>query len=110
MCIRDRYVSGSNYRDKMSDYCAQCAFQARKTCPITSMYWDFLSRHRPELSELQRMRLPLASQAKRSPAKQDHDRAVARRVMEALARGERLTPADFLPLSLARDQGVQAAG
>ena len=104
------YVSGSNYLDKMSDYCADCAFAPRKTCPITSMYWDFLRRHRPTLDSNHRLRLPMASQRKRAPAKQDHDQAVAERVMEVLAKGERLTPGDLTELMLAGDQGGPATG
>jgi deoxyribodipyrimidine photolyase-related protein len=92
------YVSGANYLHKMSDYCADCAFKPRTTCPITSMYWDFLRRHRETLGELHRLRLPLASQAKRSPDKQAHDRAVAARVMEVLAAGDRLAPKDLADL------------
>ena len=38
------YVSGSNYINKMSDYCESCAFDPKKDCPITPLYWQFLAR------------------------------------------------------------------
>ena len=35
----------------MSDYCGSCTYEPRKrvgedACPFTSLYWDFLARHR----------------------------------------------------------------
>ena len=45
------YVSGGNYLSKMTDFCRGCEFDksARtgpKACPFTTLYWDFLDRHR----------------------------------------------------------------
>jgi len=104
------YVSGSKYLDKMSDYCAGCAFDPKKSCPITSMYWDFLRRHRDALGAVQRMRLPLASQRKRSADRQQHDQRVAARVMDLLARGDRVRAVDLTPLQLAVDHLDESAG
>ena len=39
------YVSGAAYLDRMSDYCAACAFEPGSSCPITPLYWAFLTRH-----------------------------------------------------------------
>ncbi len=86
------YVSGAGYIDRMSDLCKGCQFDPKgksKTspCPLTPMYWDFLTRNRTVLEKLQRMKLPLASAAKRSKARRDHDRYVADRVRRALGEG-----------------------
>ena len=45
------YAAGGNYLDRMSDYCGSCAFDPRArvgddACPFTTLYWDFLARHR----------------------------------------------------------------
>jgi deoxyribodipyrimidine photolyase-related protein len=86
------YVSGSNYIDRMSDYCDECSFDPRTTCPLTPLYWAFLGRHEDRLARLPRLRLPLVSLRKRSPAKRSEDEVVFLRVRETLTLGRRLTP------------------
>jgi deoxyribodipyrimidine photolyase-related protein len=87
------YVAGSAYIDKMSDYCEGCRFDPAKTCPFPSMYWAYLGRHREALQGVQRIKLPLASEAKRTAAQKERDRGVFERVQAALLRGEELEPA-----------------
>jgi deoxyribodipyrimidine photolyase-related protein len=86
------YVSGAAYINKMSDYCGQCRFDPKRTCPITPLYWAFLNRHREQLAGVQRMRLPLASAAKRSASAMREDQALFERVRAVLARGDVLMP------------------
>jgi deoxyribodipyrimidine photolyase-related protein len=45
------YAAGGNYIDTMSDYCGSCRFDRKQrvgddACPFTTLYWDFLARHR----------------------------------------------------------------
>ena len=45
------YASGGAYIHRMSDYCDGCAYDRRArvgadACPFTTLYWDFLDRHR----------------------------------------------------------------
>ncbi len=45
------YAAGGAYIDKMSDYCGPCGYDRRQrvgpeACPFTTLYWDFLDRHR----------------------------------------------------------------
>ncbi len=85
------YVSGSAYINKMSDYCGDCQFQPGKTCPMTSLYWAFLDRHRDRLSGNPRLSLVLGSSRKRAAEKKQEDARVARLVIDTLQRGERLS-------------------
>jgi len=94
------YVAGSAYIDKMSDHCRGCAFAPKKPvaeggCPLTPLYWDFLRRHEPQLRDIERLTLPLASMRKRSAEQHAADErvfAITRRTLQA---GQRLAPASF---------------
>ncbi len=88
------YVSGAAYIDKMSDYCASCAFSPRSDCPITSLYWDFMGRNAKRLDGNPRVAMPLRSLAKRSDEKRAHDRAVREWVASTLREGATLRPED----------------
>lgn len=50
------YISSANYIHKMSDYCANCAYDrkvkyGKNACPFNSLYWDFYHRHTDKLSK-----------------------------------------------------------
>jgi deoxyribodipyrimidine photolyase-related protein len=54
------YVSGGRYLHKMSDHCSSCRFDPTKrtgerACPYTTLYWDFLDRHRDRFARNPRM-------------------------------------------------------
>ena len=56
------YASGGAYLNRMSDSCRNCAFDPKKragddACPYTTLYWDFLDRHRDALSSNHRLSL-----------------------------------------------------
>ncbi len=90
------YVSGANYINRMSDYCRGCRFEPKRNCPITPLYWAFLGRHEDALRENPRLRLPLASLAKRGATARRRDAIVFERVRDGLARGEEIEP-DVVP-------------
>lgn len=97
------YVSGAAYVDRMSDYCRECRFDPRQTCPLTPMYWAFLGRRRAALERVERMKLPLAAEAKRTAAQRAHDVGVFEHVRAALRRGDPLpAPPPSKPTKRAR--------
>jgi deoxyribodipyrimidine photolyase-related protein len=54
------YVSSGAYINRMSDYCAGCRYDVtRRTgpdaCPMNTLYWDFLDRHRLRFARHPRM-------------------------------------------------------
>ena len=86
------YVSGANYIARMSDYCDQCAFDPKKTCPLTSLYWAFLTRHRDAFEGNPRMKLPMVNAARRSNQQMKRDQQLFQKVSKMLSNGDRLTP------------------
>ncbi len=85
------YAAGGNYINKMSDYCSRCRFDPRRrtgddACPFTTLYWDFLARHRAELSGNHRMARQLSAASRL--ADMDDVRRRASDVLDLLDRGE----------------------
>jgi deoxyribodipyrimidine photolyase-related protein len=92
LMITKPYVSGAAYIHKMSDYCESCAFNPRKNCPISNLYWAFLKRHENSLQHNPRMKLVLASLRKRPKNRQSEDHRIYGKVNGLLASGEVVTP------------------
>jgi deoxyribodipyrimidine photolyase-related protein len=88
------YVAGSAYIDRMSDFCGSCAFDPGKDCPIRSLYWAFLDRHREKLAGNPRLSVPLGTSARRSKAQRAADRRVFERVGRDLRAGRVLRPVE----------------
>lgn len=54
------YAASGRYVEWMSTYCAGCRYSpgvrsGADACPFTTLYWDFLSRHRATLRANRRM-------------------------------------------------------
>lgn len=85
------YASGGSYISKMSDYCKNCVFDPKKrvgedACPFTTLYWDFLARHRDRFAKNHRMAQQLAGINRLSDLPQLQERAAE--VLELLSRGQ----------------------
>jgi deoxyribodipyrimidine photolyase-related protein len=86
------YVSGTPYIHKMSDFCGSCAFDPKKNCPISHLYWAYLDRHRDRLSGNLRLSMPLRSLEKRSPEDRANDQRIYEIVSQTLGEGKELHP------------------
>jgi len=58
------YAASGKYIKRMSNYCQSCPANPDKrtgdsACPFTTLYWDFLMRHRERLDDNQRLSLQL---------------------------------------------------
>jgi deoxyribodipyrimidine photolyase-related protein len=87
------YIAGSAYIDRMSDYCSACAFDPKKTCPITRLYWAFLQRHEATLKGNPRLFMPMNALRRRTQPQRDEDQRVFIAVRDLLIKGEPLSPA-----------------
>jgi deoxyribodipyrimidine photolyase-related protein len=58
------YAASGRYVDRMSDHCKGCRYDPTQrtgedACPFTTLYWDFVARHRERLAGNRRMNMPL---------------------------------------------------
>jgi deoxyribodipyrimidine photolyase-related protein len=80
------YAASGAYINRMSDYCAGCAYDVRsrygeRACPFNVLYWDFLLRHRDRLGQNPRLAMPYRNLARMA---EEHD--TIRREAEAVRR------------------------
>lgn len=65
------YCASGNYIAKMSNYCTGCPYNPKETtgdnaCPFTTLYYDFLDRHRETLADNRRMTFQLKNLERKS--------------------------------------------
>lgn len=65
------YVATGKYIQRMSNYCDGCRHNPANAtgddaCPFTTLYWDFLQRHRPLLEQNNRMSLQVRNLDRKS--------------------------------------------
>ena len=65
------YAASGNYINRMSNHCSRCRYDPKKAtgdeaCPFTTLYWDFLQRHRNKFANNMRMRHQYANLARKS--------------------------------------------
>jgi deoxyribodipyrimidine photolyase-related protein len=85
------YAAGGAYISRMSTYCKGCAYNPKlrvgdNACPFTTLYWDFLDRHREEFVKNHRMSQQVFGLNRLSDLGELKERAS--QVLEGLDRGE----------------------
>jgi deoxyribodipyrimidine photolyase-related protein len=89
------YAASGAYINRMSNYCRHCPYDPRRAsgqaaCPFTTLYWDFLARHRARFASNRRMAYAYANLARKAP----EDVAMIRATADTLK--ARLTAETFL--------------
>ncbi len=85
------YAAGGAYISRMSNYCKPCKYNPKlrtgeTACPFTTLYWDFLDRHREAFASNHRMSQQLAGLNRLSDLPEVNERA--REVLEGLSKGQ----------------------
>lgn len=85
------YAAGGAYINRMSDYCRACRFDPTdavgdRACPFTTLYWDFIARHRDRFATNPRMAMPLRGWDRFGDEKKAAIRSRATQVLAALSR------------------------
>jgi deoxyribodipyrimidine photolyase-related protein len=83
------YAASGRYIQRMSDHCRHCRYRpgealGEDACPFTTLYWDFLARHRPSFGKNHRMRHQYANLARKPNAELGRIRAQADRLKAQL--------------------------
>jgi deoxyribodipyrimidine photolyase-related protein len=83
------YAGGGAYINRMSDHCQRCPYDPKRrtgddACPFTTLYWDFLDRHRERFGANHRMAQPIKGLDRLADLDEVRDRAqvVLRRLSE----------------------------
>lgn len=85
------YASGGAYLNRMTEHCKGCAYDPKlrvgdNACPFTTLYWDFLDRHKDDFAKNHRMGQQLQGLKRLSDL--DQLRVRAAQVLAGLDAGE----------------------
>ncbi|QGJ70032.1 Deoxyribodipyrimidine photo-lyase [Planctomycetales bacterium 10988] len=83
------YCASGNYISRMSNYCKNCRYQPKKAygenaCPVTTLYWDFLSRHRKAFENNRRMMFQMKNLEKKEEKELQQIYQQAERVKQSI--------------------------
>lgn len=85
------YIASGKYIDRMSNYCAGCRYDPAlstgpKACPFTTLYWDFLDRHRQRFAGHLRLVMQVRNLDRLKPEAVEAIRTQAAQLRKELAR------------------------
>ncbi len=85
------YAAGGAYISRMSNYCKPCKYNPKlrtgeNACPFTTLYWDFLDRHKEEFANNHRMNQQIFGLKRLADLPELKERA--REVLDGFERGE----------------------
>jgi deoxyribodipyrimidine photolyase-related protein len=88
--ITKPYAAGGAYISRMSNYCKPCAYNPKlrtgeTACPFTTLYWDFLDRHKETFAKNHRMSQQVFGLNRLSDLPELRERA--QEVLEGLEKG-----------------------
>ena len=91
MMMTKPYVAGGAYISRMSNYCKGCAYNPKNrtgedACPFTTLYWDFLDRHKESFASNHRMKQQYFGLNRLSDLDQIRQRA--EQILSGLDKGE----------------------
>ena len=97
------YIASGNYINKMSDYCGKCRYDPRKTvgddaCPFSTLYYDFLDRHKTRFARNARMRTQYLNLARKSVAEMKAIRRRAELIKSQATATTFLSPEPVVPV------------
>ncbi len=89
------YAATGKYIQRMSNYCGGCRYRpaeasGERACPFTTLYWDFLDRHRARFEKNPRMALQIKNVARKSDADLESIRGRAKDIRARIDAGERI--------------------
>ena len=84
------YAAGGAYISRMSNYCKPCVYNPKlrtgeNACPFTTLYWDFLDRHKETFAKNHRMSQQVFGLKRLSDLPELKERA--QEVLEGLSKG-----------------------
>lgn len=84
------YVASGAYIKRMSNYCGSCQYKpdvrfGESACPMTTLYWNFLIKHRKQFEASPRTRLMTANLSRISDADQESIQGHAKTILGNLS-------------------------
>jgi deoxyribodipyrimidine photolyase-related protein len=89
------YCATGKYIKRMSNYCGDCRYDPDEAtgdgaCPFTSLYWDFLARHRKSFAQNRRMGFQMKNLERKKAEDLKAIRKCASQILERIDAGERV--------------------
>ena len=83
------YIASGAYIKRMSNYCGSCKYKpevryGQEACPMTTLYWNFLIKHRDQFEASPRTRLMTANLKRISDEDQQEITLHAKRILNQL--------------------------